>query len=268
MTDNTQATFRVVTAHDQIRKLADDHGVSPRVVERPDDTTELRIETPPGAGDATSWDAFFERFDDAEQVVLYRPPEPRERENPVFDVVGRDVVGIGRDDEPPDEPSGGDTEPVATGDTGDHEPVAYDHAGSEAGRETDEPEDASVSSAADTEHGPTDATEGLVLDEIHGTEPGTGRDLDDEYLVFENDGGERLDLSGWTVHNDEGRSYRFPEGTTLAPGEQVTLHSGSGRDTADHRYWDADDAVWGGLRDTVTVETPTGERVLRVSYEG
>jgi len=269
MTDSTQSTFRVVTGHDQIRKLADGHGAAPKVPERPDDSRELRIEKPTdGAGDAASWDQFFERFESTDKVLVYRPPEPKERENPIFDVVNRDVVGIGGRDERRDESVDDDTEPVATSDTGDHEPVAYDHGETErTDHGDDEPEDASVAPAADTEHGPTDASEGLVLDEIHGAQAGMSRDVDDEFLVFENDGDQRLDLSGWVVHNDEGRSYRFPAGTTLAPGEQVTLHSGTGNDTADHQYWNADDPVWGDQRDTVVVETPGGERVLSVSYE-
>jgi len=205
MTNDTNlATFRVVTAHDQIRELADSHGASPNVVERSDGRRQLSIERPTnGSAEALSWEQFFERFESTDQVLVYRPAEPNERDNPIFDVVDRDAVGIGDGDEPPGESVEDHTEPLATSDTGDHEPVAYDH-GESVDHGDDEPEDASVAPAADTEHGPTAATEGLVLDEIHGAQSGMGRDVDDEFLVFENDGDQRLDLSGWVVHNDEG----------------------------------------------------------------
>lgn len=267
MTDEPNlATVRVVSSADQLRPLADRHGVTP-VVDRTDGE-ELRIEATTTAGGASvSWEGFFEQLDGTGQVVVYRPPQPESRENPIFDVVDRETVGIGG---VPGEPPDGDEEVLATSDTGDAEPVAFD-----PGEEADpdhEPahrdrEEAPVAPARDDEHAPTAAAEGLVLDEIHGAQTGTGRDLDDEYLVFENDGEQRIDLGGWVVYNEAGQSYQFPEGTTLASGDQVTLHSESGRDREGHRYWDAETPVWGDRRDTVTVETAAGEDVLEVPYE-
>lgn len=164
----------------------------------------------------------------------------------------------------------GDEEVLATSDTGDAEPVAFDP-GEQANPDREETdrdrEEASVAPARDNERAPTAAAEGLVLDEIHGAQTGTGRDVDEEYLVFENDGERRIDLGGWIVYNEAGQSYQFPEGTTLAPGDQVTLHSGPGRDVEGARYWGAETPVWGDRRDTVTVETGTGADVLVVSYE-
>jgi len=267
MTDEPNlATVRVVSSADQIRPLADRHDVSP-VVEGAGDGETLRIEPGATSGEAVSWEQFFERLDDADQVVVYRPPQPESGENPIFDVVGRETVGVGGGSrEPPD----GDAEALATSDTGDAEPVAFDpEAGADHDQEASDsdPEEAPVAPARDDEHAPTAAAEGLVLDEIHGAQTGTGRDLDEEYLVFENDGEQPIDLGGWVVYNEAGQSYQFPEGTTLASGDQVTLHSESGSDSEGHRYWGAESPVWSERRDTVTVETAAGDAVLEVSYE-
>jgi hypothetical protein len=265
MTDEPNlATVRVVSSADQLRPLADRHDVGP-VVERAGDREMLRVEA--GASGAVSWERFFERLDETGQVVVYRPPKSQSGGDPVFDLVSRDAIGIGDGSrEPPD----GDAETLATSDTGDAEPVTLDsgeRAASDDGPRDRDREEAPVAPARDDEHSPTAAAEGLVLDEIHGAQTGTGRDLDDEYLLFENDGGQHIDLGGWVVYNDAGQSYQFPEGATLAPGDQVTLHSGAGGDREGHRYWDAERPVWSDRRDTVTVETATGADVLEVSYE-
>jgi hypothetical protein len=74
-------------------------------------------------------------------------------------------------------------------------------------------------------------------------------------------------MSGWVVENGRGQSYQFADGTTLDPGDQLTLHSGAGEDTDTERYWDADEEVWPEAGDTVRVETADGELVLTETYK-
>ncbi|SEW14162.1 lamin tail domain-containing protein [Halobacterium jilantaiense] len=267
MTDepNLEAV-RVVSSAEQLRPLVDRHDVSP-VVDRVDDSEVVRVESEVRGDSVVSWDRFFERLDEAGQVVVYRPPLPESGDRPVFDVVSRDAVGASDGTR---EAPNSDAEVLATSDTGDAEPVASDgETGADSDGEADSRDSgaAAVAPARDDEHAPTAAAEGLVLDELHGAQTGTGRSLDDEYLLFENDGEQRVDLGGWVVYNEAGQSYTFPEGTTLAPGGQVTLHSDSGSDEEGHRYWGAETPVWSDRRDTVTVETAAGEAVLEVSYE-
>jgi hypothetical protein len=265
MTDEPSvASVRVVSSADRLQPLADRHDVGPVVGDAGDDGA-LRIAESSAGDFGGSWERFFGRLHGTDQVVVYRPPESHSRQGPVFDVVSRASVGL--DGGPPDPPDG-DAETIATSDTGDVEPVAFGP-GEEAQREEASANraEAPVAPARDDERAPTAAAAGLVLDEIHGAQPGTGRGLDDEHLVFENDGEHRIDLSGWVVYNETGQSYQFADGTTLAPGDQVTLHSCAGSDTDEDRYWNADRPVWRDRRDTVTVETATGEDVLAVSYE-
>ena len=94
-----------------------------------------------------------------------------------------------------------------------------------------------------------------------------GDNLNDEYVVFENVGTEPLDLSGWTVEDEVGKRYVVPDGVTVAPGETLTLRSGSGTDTGGTLYWGAGSPIWNNGGDTVFVTNATGDRVLTESYE-
>ena len=109
----------------------------------------------------------------------------------------------------------------------------------------------------------------LVLDEIRADAAGDDREnLTDEYLVFRNAGDRALNLSGWTVGDEAGHGYDFPDGTTLAPGESLTLYTGSGRDGDDGFYWGSETPVWNNAGDTVFVRTDDGELVVEVTYDG
>ncbi|WP_435361922.1 lamin tail domain-containing protein [Haloarchaeobius sp. DFWS5] len=108
----------------------------------------------------------------------------------------------------------------------------------------------------------------LALDEIHDDPMGRDRKhLDEEYVIFENTGTTPLDLSGWTVENEAGDEYQFPDGTELAAGAHLTLHSGWGTDTAAEHYWCSDDPVWGNLGDTIFVRDAAGVLRLRESFD-
>jgi len=121
--------------------------------------------------------------------------------------------------------------------------------------------------AGDEETAP-DSNGTLAVAAVNADAAGDDREnLDDEYVVFENAGTETLDLSGWTVEDEAGKRYAIPEGVTLAPGETLTLRTGSGTDTGTDLYWGAGSPVWNNDGDTVIVANATGERVLAESYE-
>ena len=119
----------------------------------------------------------------------------------------------------------------------------------------------------DSETDETTAEAGLTVAEIHADAAGDDRDnLNDEYVVFENTGNETLDLSGWTIEDEAGQRYTVPEGFELAPGQTVTLHTGSGTSTTTELYWGSGSPIWNNDGDTVIVSTPNGERVLEETY--
>ncbi|WP_232687502.1 lamin tail domain-containing protein [Halobacterium zhouii] len=108
---------------------------------------------------------------------------------------------------------------------------------------------------------------GLAVVTVHEDASGDEYDnLDDEYVVFENAGDQPLDLSEWTVVDEAGHTYVFPSGVTLDPGEQVTLRTGVGTDTATDLYWGSDAPVWNNGGDTVTVRNDDGATVTEEAY--
>jgi micrococcal nuclease len=108
---------------------------------------------------------------------------------------------------------------------------------------------------------------GLVVAEIHEDAAGDDNEnLNDEYVAFGNAGDEALALGGWTVRDEAGHSFVFPDGFVLEPGRRVTLYTGAGPDNATALYWHGDGAVWNNGGDTVVVETAGGERVVSRSY--
>jgi len=112
----------------------------------------------------------------------------------------------------------------------------------------------------------TDAATGLALVEINADAPGNDNEnLNEEFLVFRNDGAATLDLGGWTVGDAADHVYAFPDGFALEPNATVTLRTGRGEDTVDTLYWGRDGAVWNNGGDTVSVARD-GEVVLRATY--
>ncbi|WP_436929031.1 lamin tail domain-containing protein [Halosimplex halobium] len=119
---------------------------------------------------------------------------------------------------------------------------------------------------ADTGGPVATSSAGLAVERVHADAAGNDHEnLNDEFVVFGNDGEAALDLGGWTVSDEADHTYTFPDGFSLAPGETVTLRTGSGSDTADTLYWGSDSAVWNNGGDTVVV-TRDGETVLRYAY--
>lgn len=107
---------------------------------------------------------------------------------------------------------------------------------------------------------------GLGVAQVHSEVDEAEADLNEEYVVFENTGEEPMELGGSTVSDREGNSYTFPEGFVLQPGDTVTLHSGSGSDTDDHLYWDAETRIWDDEDEEVRVYDPDNRLVLQESY--
>jgi competence protein ComEC len=114
----------------------------------------------------------------------------------------------------------------------------------------------------------TDSNGTLAIATINADAAGDDREnRNDEYVVFENEGTDTLDLSGWTVEDEAGKRYTIPDGVTLAPGETLTLRTGSGTDTERELYWGSGSPIWNNAGDTVIVANTTGDPVLEESYE-
>lgn len=78
-----------------------------------------------------------------------------------------------------------------------------------------------------------------------GTDKNTNAGYNSEYIVIKNTTRRAVTMTGWTV-KDRGNkhTFTFPRGFVLRAGAQVTLHSGSGRNSGSHLYFNRKGYVW------------------------
>ncbi|WP_135824262.1 DUF4350 domain-containing protein [Halorussus ruber] len=77
-----------------------------------------------------------------------------------------------------------------------------------------------------------------------------GETLNDEYVDVKNDGSSGQDMTGWTLEDEAGYTYQFPDGFSLGAGETVRVHTGSGTDSSTDLYWGSGSPVWNNDSDT------------------
>jgi competence protein ComEC len=173
-----------------------------------------------------------------------------------------------------------DGEPVAPGTSGDvverirlgGDPIDGESGGdteaTDGADETDDTANDTADTADENETSSTDPGAALEIATINADAEGDDREnLNDEYVAFENTGDDPIDMGGWTVEDESGRSYEIPSGFTLAAGATVTVRTGSGTDTGTELYWGSGSPIWNNDGDTVMVSNDDGERVLEVTYE-
>jgi micrococcal nuclease len=87
----------------------------------------------------------------------------------------------------------------------------------------------------------------------------------DEYVVFKNVGDVPLNMTGWSVSDETNRSYLIPQ-FMLKPGENLTLYTGTGKNTNSTLYWGLRRVIWNKSGDTVIVKDDTGHYVTTYTY--
>ena len=64
------------------------------------------------------------------------------------------------------------------------------------------------------------------------------REVDDEWVKVQNmSPSVTLPLTGWWIRDSNHRRLKFPAGTSLAPGDTITVYTGRGTDTNSRVYW-------------------------------
>ena len=96
---------------------------------------------------------------------------------------------------------------------------------------------------------------------ITGFEPDPpGRDnenLNGEWVEITNRGEAEVSLAGATLSDDANTMYHFGD-ITLAPGQSVRVHTGSGTDTSRALFWGRRAPVWNNAGDTAFLRDPDG----------
>jgi large subunit ribosomal protein L20 len=95
-----------------------------------------------------------------------------------------------------------------------------------------------------------------------------GKDVDGEYVRISNASGSAVDLTGWSLRdNDDKHVFTFPA-FSLDAGAEVQLWTKAGENDAANLYWGSRSAIWNNDGDTAVLSDASGAEVARYSYEG
>ena len=110
--------------------------------------------------------------------------------------------------------------------------------------------------------GPADSTD-VVIVRTEGDPPGPDNiDINGEYIVIENTGDTRVDLTEWVLRDSSSQNrFRFPDGYALQPGAEVVVRTGTGPDGDGTLYWGVDHPVWDNVGDTAFLLDSNGNVV-------
>ena len=111
----------------------------------------------------------------------------------------------------------------------------------------------------------------IKIDRIYfdspGSDTGSNSSLNAEWIRLKNTGATGRSLTGWTVRDNAGHVYRFGR-YRLRAGRTVKIHTGSGSNSARHRYWRQDNYVWNNDGDRARLRRANGSLVDSCSYSG
>ncbi len=106
----------------------------------------------------------------------------------------------------------------------------------------------------------------LVVSHMHADAEGNDNEnLNDEYVVFENNGDSPMIMMGWTVQDEANNLYAFPT-FILGNGSSVTLYTGEGIDNDAKVYWGNDKPIWNNDGDTLYLRDAEGYLVTFYNY--
>jgi Lamin Tail Domain len=93
-----------------------------------------------------------------------------------------------------------------------------------------------------------------------GTDTHANSQLNREYVVLKNTGKHAVTVTGWTLRDTSRHVYSFGR-FTIKAGASVTVHTGTGTNTAKNVYQDRGWYVWNNTHDTATLRTTAGRTV-------
>lgn len=92
------------------------------------------------------------------------------------------------------------------------------------------------------------------------------RSLNGEWFKVRNDGRSTVQLRNHTVRDGQGHTYRFGW-LRLRGGQEVTVHTGFGRDGGRHVYQDSSRHLYSNYRGSITLRDDDGRRLDRCSWD-
>ena len=88
-----------------------------------------------------------------------------------------------------------------------------------------------------------------------------------EWISLVNSGAKAVNLKGYTIRDASNHVYTFGNVAIAGKGGRIWLHTGSGANSAKHRYWGSGNYVWNNTGDTATLKNAAGKKVDTCSYK-
>jgi len=79
-------------------------------------------------------------------------------------------------------------------------------------------------------------------------------------------GADSQDLTGFTLENRAGETYRFPQGFRIVAGRNVRVYTGAGQDSDTALYWGRSAEAWSNWGDCVTLRAPDRTPLNRFQF--
>ena len=106
----------------------------------------------------------------------------------------------------------------------------------------------------------------LAIVTVHADAEGNDRqNLNDEFIVIENQSQNPIDLNGGTVSDTAKHRYLFAN-FTLGAKAQVTLRTGLGKLTEEELYWGSRTPIWNNEGDTILIRNAENDLMLSHVY--
>ncbi|MFN8082655.1 MAG: lamin tail domain-containing protein [Dermatophilaceae bacterium] len=111
---------------------------------------------------------------------------------------------------------------------------------------------------------PAPATPAVMISYIRydspGSDTGTNLSLNAEYVIIKNTTTTARVITGWTLRDKTGYTFRFPT-FTLKAGASVTVHTGKGTPSTTHQYYGKTWYVWNNTGDAAYLRNAAGTLV-------
>jgi micrococcal nuclease len=100
----------------------------------------------------------------------------------------------------------------------------------------------------------SDSQSVLKIREVHYDAYGNDeQNLNDEYLVLKNDNKKPINLTGWSIQDNHGNRFTFPNDYVIQPETSITIYTGFGHNQTKVLYWHHHTPVWNNDGDTVFI---------------
>ena len=99
-----------------------------------------------------------------------------------------------------------------------------------------------------------------------GSDTSSNTSLNGEIVRLTSNRDYAINLKGWTIRDKANHVYTFTTNFTLNARARVWIFTGSGTDTARHRYWGSGWHIWNNTGDTAYLRNASGTAVDSCSW--